>query len=369
MLKKSFLLLFILTCACQPALRISPNKEFALQPISFSQISGWKSDSFREVFPALESSCQKPSTVWKDFCSGLDSLKKASDSVLRKYLERNLTPYQVYSYGKKDGTFTGYYEVAMKGSLTPSDKHVVPIYGMPDDIVSVNLSDFNISADKMQFVARVENGKLVPYFNREELENQEVYAEPLLWIDDPVDAFLLHIQGSGRVETQDGIVHIGYAGNNGHSFVGIGSLMKQAGFLEGQASMPAIRDWLKKNPEKAKEVMAQNPRYIFFKILPSDTSGPLGAMGVPLTAERSLAVDTRFIPLGTPLFLNTSAPSGKKIAHLVVAQDVGSAIKGPIRGDFFWGYGEDAFQNAGRMKSTGSYVLLWPKGKTPPQDK
>ncbi|MBQ4084240.1 MAG: MltA domain-containing protein [Alphaproteobacteria bacterium] len=364
MLKKSLLAVFILLCACAP--RVDITKEFALQRISFSDISGWKSDAFDEALPALLETCKMPKSPWDNFCKGLSELDGASNKTVRKYIEKTLVPYQVYTYGDKKGTFTGYYEVAMKGSVMPSEKNRVPVYGMPDDLVFVNLKRFGITADKMQFVGKNDKGTLVPYPTRDEIENTIIDAPILIWIDDPVDAFLLHIQGSGRVETEDGVIRIGYAGNNGHDFVGIGSLMKKAGLLQNNLSMPAIRDWLRKNPEQGKEIMAQNPRYIFFKILSADATGPLGAMGIPLTAERSLAVDTNFIPLGTPLFLDTYSPDGKKIKRLVVAQDVGSAIKGPIRGDYFWGYGEDAFQNAGRMKSSGSYVLLWPKGKLPP---
>ena len=177
----------------------------------------------------------------------------------------------------------------------------------------------------------------------------------------------MHIQGSGRVETPQGVYHVGYAGNNGHKFVGIGSILKADNVLvAGKYSMPYIRAWLKENPQKAIEYMNKNPRYIFFKIL-KETEGPLGALEVPLTAKRSLAIDKKYIPLGSLLYLDTTDPDGKEIRQLMVAQDVGGAINGPIRGDFFWGYGEEAFQKAGRMKSTGSYYMLLPKGVNPPK--
>ena len=231
----------------------------------------------------------------------------------------------------------------------------------------MELEKFGVTSDKKQIIGRAEKGKLAPYYKRGEMENTSLDAPVLLYVDDPVDVFILHIQGSGRVETPDGVVRIGYAANNGHAFVGIGGLMREEGVLEpGKTSMPHIREWLKKNPQKAQDIMRMNPRYIFFRILDGNLSGPLGAAGVPLTAERSLAVDTTYIPLNTPLFLNTTNANGKKINKLVVAQDIGSAIKGPIRGDYFWGYGEEAFQEAGRMKSTGSYILLWPRGAVPP---
>ncbi len=340
-------------------------KEFDLKPISIYKIPGWASDDFSEVLPALTKSCQNPKSDWKDFCQGLNFQDfQGSSKKVKRYLEKNLDAYLVLSDGREEGTFTGYYEASLKGSSQKDDIYQTPIYGMPTDLVRLDLKNFHVQSDKQQLIGRVENGQMIPYFKRMDFEQMQ--APVLLWVDDPVDAFILHIQGSGRIETEKGIIHVGYAGNNGHEFIGIGSIMAKEGLLEpGKASMPHIRKWLKKNPEKAKLLMDQNPRFIFFRILP-ESDGPIGAAGVSLTPQRSIAVDTKYIPLHTPIFLNTTDPDGSKIQKLVVAQDIGTAIKGSIRADFFWGYGEEAFQKAGRMKSKGSYYLLWPKGKTPP---
>ena len=359
-------LLFGVLVACG----VSPDKPMALKKVSFSSLPGWQYDDFEQVLPALKRSCERPQKTWEKFCSGLGQLDGESSKKIRRYLEKELVPYQVYSFGKKEGTFTGYYEASLKGSFKKDEKYSVPIYGIPADFVMLDTRDVcQPNGDKGILYGQLKNGKFTtPYLSRAQINQTEMSAPVLLWVDSSVDAFILHIQGSGRVETSDGVVHLGYAGNNGHPFLGIGSIMKAEGLLEsGKSSMPYIRKWLKENPQKAEQLMAQNPRYIFFRILPQ-SDGPLGSAGVPLTPQRSLAVDTAYIPLNTPLFLNTKTPDGDKIQKLVVAQDTGGAIKGAIRGDFFWGFGEEAFEVAGRMKSNGEYFLLWPKDQPLPTD-
>lgn len=353
--------LILISCASEP------EKSFDLKRVSFKELPGWRQDSLTEAMPALLKSCAAPSPEWENFCDGLLRVQDRPDRQIRTYLEAMLVPYEVHSYGHAQGTFTGYYEASLHGSFIKDEKNNVPLYGLPEDLVKLDTKTVcSPGGDKGTVMGRIENGKFQPYLTRAEIEQQSVNAPVLLWVDNAVDAFILHIQGSGRVETEQGVVHVGYAGNNGHPFQGIGGIMAKEGLLEpGKSSMPHIRAWLQQNPEKAQDLMAQNPRFIFFRILP-EADGPMGAAGVTLTPERSLAVDPRFIPLGTPLYLVTTDPDGQSVEKLVVAQDIGSAIKGAVRGDYFWGYGEKAFQKAGRMKSSGRYYLLWPKGQTPP---
>ena len=350
---------------------VSPQKQFTLQKVSYSVLPGWKDDDMTKVLPALVQNCNALATrpEWKTFCDGISRLQNASSQKIRHFIEKNMAPYAVYSYGSNEGTFTGYYEASLTGSLVKDEKNTYPIYGLPNDLVSLDTKSVcSVGGDIGTVIGRIENGRFLPYYTRQDIANKKLDAPVLLWVEDAVDAFILHIQGSGRVQTPDGVFHIGYAGNNGHDFVGIGSIMTKEGVLEqGKASMPQIRKWLKENPDKAHHLMNQNPRYIFFKIL-QKADGPLGALGVPLTAERSLAVDTTYIPLGSLLYLDTKTPDGDDIHKLVVAQDKGSAIKGAIRGDYFWGYGDKAFENAGRMKSQGRYYLLYPKGATLPNE-
>ncbi|MED5356794.1 MAG: MltA domain-containing protein, partial [Pseudomonadota bacterium] len=218
-------------------------------------------------------------------------------------------------------------------------------------------------------IGRVEGGRMLPYYRRADIQQGSIghRAKVLAWVDDRIDAFLLHVQGSGRILLPDGdILRIGYAGNNGHGYVSIGRVLIKKGELSaGQAGWTQIRRWIEMNPQKTDALLAENPRYIFFREILGD--GPIGAQGVALTPRRSLAVDRRYIPLGAPLWLDTVWPGGgnRPLRRLMVAQDTGSAIKGPIRGDFFWGYGQDALAEAGRMKSRGNYYLLLPKSTEP----
>jgi membrane-bound lytic murein transglycosylase A len=189
----------------------------------------------------------------------------------------------------------------------------------------------------------------------------------LVWVDDAVDAFFLHIQGSGRIILRDGsVLRIGFAGSNGHPYTAIGKLLVARGAIEREhVSMQSIRAWLGAHPAKARDIMAANARYIFFRVRPG--AGPIGAHGAALTAGRSIAVDRRALPLGAPLWLDTSYPAadsqmpGRPLRRLMVAQDTGAAITGAVRGDVFWGHGETAARRAGHMQQRGRYFLLLPK--------
>ena len=357
-MRKFFALLVLgLLSACSS--HVAP-EGISFEKISFRQIDGWYQDDFEEAYPALIRSCTAPAPVWHNFCSALHDIQEPNSQQIRKLIERYLTPYQVYANGQKTGRFTGYYEAALEGSPTPTKTHNTPLYGIPADLVRIDLAQFGINSARPYITGRVQDGQLIPYYTRQEIAERASKENVLAWVD-PVDALLLHIQGSGRVQMGKQTLYVNYAADNGHPFVGIGRLMKQEGLLEpGKASMPDIRDWLKKHPKQAQALMNQNPRYIFFKKAPTSV-GPVGAAGVPLTPLRSMAVDTRYVQLNTPMFLNTTDPSGRPLRRLVVAQDIGSAITGEIRGDYFWGYGEEAFEQAGRMNSSGSYVVFWPK--------
>jgi membrane-bound lytic murein transglycosylase A len=231
--------------------------------------------------------------------------------------------------------------------------------------VTVRLGRFRADLEGEKLVGRVEGGELVPYYTRAEIEDGALDKDKLafLWAKDPADVFFLHVQGSGLVTLPDGeVTRVGFEAHNGHDFVGIGRLLLDRKLIEpGHASAQGIRAWMRENPEKARQIMRENPRYIFFR--PIDGEGPIGAQGVALTPGRSLAVDTRYIPLGAPIWLDTTWPGQRDepLRRLMVAQDVGGAIKGVVRGDFFWGPGEAALEYAGRMKQDGRYWLLLPR--------
>ncbi|MCR6629466.1 MAG: MltA domain-containing protein [Magnetospirillum sp.] len=328
------------------------------------------------MLPALVRSCDRLSKLpadksigvdgaggtvadWYTPCAAARRLSVNDHDTARLFFESWFIPFLATSNGNADGLFTGYFEPELAGSRIRTTRYNVPLLGKPRDLVVRD------GANGEPQVGRMIGGRFEPYPTRAEIEAGALgpVAVPVAWVADPVDAHILHIQGSGRIRLEDGsVLRLAVAGTNGHKFVGIGRILRDKGLVE-DTSMPGVRAWLKANPEQGRQLMAQNPRYVFYR--PIGGEGPIGAEGVPLTPQRSLAVDPKFVPLGVPLFLDTVEPSGKPLRRLMMAQDTGSAIKGPIRGDFFWGAGEEAFEQAGRMKSPGRYWLLLPRSRSP----
>lgn len=355
-------------------------------PVSVDQLPGWKTDKISEALPSLRNACLAfegrartekvgpqgfGGTIenWLPPCAAIALVSAQDDEGLRSVLKDFFVPYAVSSSQQTPGKFTGYYEASLRGSLTRTDQYSEPLYALPSDLIELDKRAFDLPSDLPSVIGRVSDRKLVPYDERELIEQDRGFgnrAEVLVWVDDPVDAHLLHIQGSGRVTLTDGTNRrIGYAGNNGLRFRGIGGILLTAGELgPGQGSMPSVADWLRENPEKAKRYMRDNPRFIFFRWITGP--GPIGALGVPLEPRRSLAIDPRYIPYGAPLWLDVDDPDGESLDGLVVALDTGSAIRGPVRGDFFWGSGEAAFAKAGRMNSPGTYYLFLPRSVPQP---
>ncbi|GAB4362859.1 MAG: murein transglycosylase A [Kiloniellaceae bacterium] len=356
-----------------------------LEPVAFADLPGWSEDAVSAALPALRRSCGRLSgqpgdrplgpealagTVadWRGPCADLAAVTEGDDAALRALLEQDFRPFAVAdaskTEGARDGLFTGYYEAELKAAAAPTAPGATPLYRLPDDLVTVDLALFRADLAGEKLVGRVDGNRVVPYLTRKEIDAGALKGRglELAWAADPVDAFFLHVQGSGRVVFPDGRVQrVGFAGSNGHPFYAIGRALIDEGIIDrSSASMQQIRDWLRANPQRAAEIMQRNARYIFFR--PIDGEGPIGAQGVALTPGRSLAVDSALLPLGVPLWLDTTWPAtDKPLRRLMVAQDVGSAIKGAVRGDFFWGSGEPALEQAGRMKQTGRYYLLLPK--------
>ncbi len=329
--------------------------KLAFVPHSFKDLKNWKKDHLAEAFHAYQLSCQKTKSC---------QINNAKD--FRKFLEQNFVPHLVVYNGSSEGKFTSYYESALSASYHRSEKYQYPVYGKPKDLVEFNLKDFDKNADSKRFVGRVKDGRLIPYYTRAEIDNAPLDAPVILWADDAIDIYVMQIQGSAVAELDNGSkVRIGYADNNGHPFRGIGSILLEQGLIgKGQVSMGKIKIWLKENGELASQNMLKNDRFVFHRLI--DAEGPIGAQGVPLTPGRSLAVDKKYIPLGSLLWLETTGPDNEKIEKLVVAQDIGSAIEGPIRGDYFWGSGgDDILELAGRMNSKGRYFILLPKKEKP----
>lgn len=363
---------------------VKPGERLALTPAAFGDLAGWGEDDFAPALAAFARSCAKldaqaperplvagdqrfgTTGQWRDICAALPA--KPDKAAARGFVERWFRPFRAANNDTPQGLFTGYYEAELKGARQPGGRYTVPLYKTPADLVQVDLGQF---ADEMRgrsIAGRLDSGKLKPYPDRAAIESGLLKDKglELLWVDDPVDAFFLQVQGAGRVVLPDGAaVRVGYAAHNGHGFVAIGKLLVDSGKIgRDRVSMQAVRDWLRANPDEARALMAKNPRFIFFREVTGEAAdGPLGAQGVPLTAGRSLAVDRRYVPLGVPLWLDTTMPGGtdKKLRRLMVAQDTGGAITGPVRGDFYWGTGEAALAEAGKMRSQGGYFLLLPK--------
>ncbi|MEY3410510.1 MAG: MltA domain protein, partial [Pseudomonadota bacterium] len=265
-----------------------------------------------------------------------------------------------------------YYEPIIKGSRTKRDQYQHALYTRPDDLITVELASLFPELANKRVRGRVVGTKLIPYFNRAEIEadNSPLQGREFVWVDDQIDLFFLQIQGSGMVHLDNGEkMHIGYADQNGQPYQSIGRLLIDRGEITAdKASMQGIKDWAKKNPTKLRELLNANPSYVFFRELPPGLPGPLGALGVPILAERVVAVDPKFVPLGAPIFLSTNQPfTNKPLQRLMMAQDTGGAIKGGVRADFYWGAGNEAGKQAGAMKQSGKIWVLLPNGFTFPK--
>ena len=359
----------------------------SLHRTPYERLPGWKGDHHSSALPPLIKSCQKLAgrapdeamgpakemghvSDWLPICRDAQLIRPGNDTEAQYFFESRFDAYLVNVNLNPRGLFTGYFEPELHGSWTRDQRYRHPIFSRPKDLLSAALGAFDEKWRGQHIAGRLEGNKLVPYLTRDEIDNGALTGRQLeiLWIDNPIDAFFVHIQGSGRVTLADGShVRIGYAGRNGHRYTAIGrELVAMRAMKLKDVTMPAIRTWLEANPVGGQAVMKRNKAYIFFRIIDGD--GPIGAQGVVLTAGRSLAVDRKYIPLGIPLWLATTEPGTKRekpLCRLVIAQDTGSAIKGPVRGDLFWGYGREAGEKAGLMKEQGQYFLLLPKRPSP----
>lgn len=367
-----------------------------LSPAGYQMLDGWSEDDMRGSIRAFQRSCApmmrrnddravgpdpRMGTIaqWRDVCQtalalDVDTLRSED---ARIFFESGFTPFLVGNGNNPQGLFTGYYEPELQGSLTQRDDYQTPIYLKPDDMVSVDLSEFSGDYAGKKLVGRLSGSSLKPYYDRAAIVDGALSGRDLelVWVDDAVDAFFLQIQGSGRVVLpDDSILRIGYAATNGQPYYAIGRELIARGALTPQTvSLQTIRQWLHDNPAEADTVMNTNKSFVFFRPLETDpddpTAGPLGSQGVPLEPGRSLAVDRRFHAMGVPVWLETSDPmnADQKFHHLMVAQDTGGAIRGPVRGDIFFGPGEDAALFAGHMNRPGQKYVLLPK-TIDPQD-
>jgi membrane-bound lytic murein transglycosylase A len=311
--------------------------------------------------------------LWLSTCES--ALKVGAGETARVWFETNFRPWQLVNPdGNREGLVTGYYEPVVSGSRMQKPPYLTPVFAPPDDLIVVDLAALYPELKHMRLRGRLietERGrKLIPYYSRADWADEASRRadKALLWVADPVDFFFLQIQGSGQVELDDGTrVRIGYADQNGHPYRSIGTWLIEQGELKThEASMQGIKAWAEKNPQRLRELLNANPSLVFFRELKAEGSGPPGALGVPLTPERSIAVDPRHTPLGSPVWLGTTRPnSPESLNRLMLAQDTGGAIRGPVRADFYWGSGPAAGNLAGRMKQSGRMWVLLPHWHAP----
>ena len=288
---------------------------------------------------------------------------------VRLFFETFLVPQQIFNPdGSDQGLVTGYYEPLLRGSRKRGGIYQTPLYRAPEDLLNIDLTAAYPDLKGMRLRGRLVANKVVPYWTRAELTQADLLSgKELLWVDDPIDAFFLQVQGSGRVQLMDNkeTVRVAYAEQNGYPYKSIGRYLVDKGELTlEQASAQSIKTWYASHPARQQELLNANPSYVFFKEekLIDPSKGPKGSLGVPLTPQRSIAVDTQFLPLGVPVFLSTTQPNSEiALQRLVMAQDTGGAIRNPVRADFFWGFGAAAGELAGKMKQRGMMWLLLPK--------
>ncbi len=378
------------TAAKQPTL--------ALTPVSFADLPGWAQDHPAEALGPFLAGCrQLPDAAssrslggqgqaatlggqpaqWQPACAVGAQVAPGDDVAARAFFEAYFQPYEVAdaaapATSRGATLFTGYFDPEVSGSRTPGGRFRAPLLGRPPDLVQVDLGAFAADLKGRAIDGRVEDGRLVPYYDRAQIDSGVLARRrlELLWLADAVDVFMLQVQGSGRVDLPGGqVVRVTYAGQNGRPYVPIGRVLADRGQIPlDQVSLASIRDWLESHPDQADPVMEENPSYVFFREVTGlrPDQGPPGALGVPLAPGRSIAIDRSFIPLGAPVFIATTDPlTGAPLQRLMLAQDIGGAIRGPARADIFFGWGREAEARAGRMRADGREFLLLPRPVAP----
>ena len=331
--------------------------------------SSFESDNVLLTWTAWLRSCSvlKQKDTWKKVCDLADDIKEPSDENIKNYFKKYFNLYSATNMdGSDTGTITGYYQPILKGSKVKTSHYKVPLYTTPKDLITVDLSEVYPELKSKRLRGKLAGNKLIPYLSRAEIDGQgsPLAGNEIVWVEDPVEAFFLEIQGSGIIQFDNGeAMQIGYADQNGYPFKAIGStLVQKKEITMAEASMEGIKNWARKNITKLRDFLNMNASYVFFRKLPNDLPGPIGALGVSIEAERSVAIDPKFIPLGAPIFLSTTQPNASEpLERLMVAQDTGGAIRGGVRADFYWGSGDEAGRKAGSMKQQGKIWTLLPR--------
>ncbi|AXS42349.1 MltA domain-containing protein [Breoghania sp. L-A4] len=352
----------------------------SLTPVRFEALAGWAEDNHAAALEAFRTGCGARSDaapasgvealrIQADLCARALRVAENDGDAARRFFEDHFLPLRVDA----PGFVTGYFEPEIAGARTRSSRFQVPLYAAPTDLVRLDeTSRPQVLDPALQFARRTKDG-LVEHPDRAAIEAGALKDRGLeiVWVEDPIDAFFIHIQGSARIRLQDGsLMRIAYAAKSGHPYTPIGRLLIERGAIaRDDMSMERLRDWLRDNPDEARALMQANRSYIFFRevAIADPSAGPIGAAGVSLTAARSIAIDPAFYAYGTPIFVTADLPedttgTGQPFRHLMIAQDTGSAIKGPARGDLYLGSGEAAGLRAGRIRHAAEFVRLVPRG-------
>ncbi|HAG53361.1 MAG TPA: murein transglycosylase [Alphaproteobacteria bacterium] len=375
--KKHIIILVLLALLSGLAVLSYLNKDkIFYRKASFIELKGWKQQDFVALKYSFMGNCKQgarfyknkelnakfgSSAQWAEFCSGLKELPNKTDDI-RQYFER-LTLLEVFQPFKSKSLFTGYYSPMLHGSYTKTEEYSYPLRKRPVDLVELNLRDFIDDKDYKykKIFGAVENNRLKPYYTRKQIDDEGVLDDEnvIVWVNDKIAAFFLHIQGSGEVKIDEtgNIIKVGYAAQNGHAYYAIGRYMVKQGMLKKEeVSLQSIRQYLEENPDKVDKILHENPSYIFFA---ERANGPFGAFGNVLTANHSVATDRSFVPLGTPLFIETKVTAtDEDFNNMVFAQDVGGAIKGAIRADIFFGSDEQAEHYSGKQNQEGNMYVF-----------
>lgn len=339
--------------------------------VDWNELPGWEKDHQAEAWPALLQECRvmpKKYPRWQGICERAKALGEVDDGVARRFFEQEFAAHRVNPSGSKGrGLVTGYYEPILQGSRQPDERFRYPIYRRPDDLIQVELGDVYPELKGKRVRGRLDGRRLVPYYTRGEIDSgaESLAGQEILWVDDPVALFFLHVQGSGRVRLPDGsLAAVGYADQNGRAYTSIGRVLVDRGAIpQDEVSLFSIREWLSAHPDQAPALLDTNQSYVFFELRKKPEENAVGSLNVPLTPLRSIAVDPRNITLGSPVWLDTTYPGeqAKPLQRLVLAQDTGGAIKGYARADLFCGNGAEAERLAGEMKQDAKLFVLLPR--------
>lgn len=351
-------------------------------PSSWANLPGWAADDGEYLWLGLVNNCRGlmrpisgsltiPARAtpqdWHAVCEQVAQMGFDVDTqTAKQFMQDNLQPWLVSGSNGNQGLVTGYYEPIVRGSRSQGGAYQWPMYAAPRDLLTIDLGTVYPELAGKRIRGKLEGNKVVPYDTREQISQRADKPPVIAWLDDPVEAFFLQVQGSGRVLLEDGSsLRLAYANHNGRPYTSIGRWLADRGELAlNQASMQNIKKWAQNNPDRVHEMLNSNQAMVFFREerIADEATGPKGAYGIPLIGQRAIAVDPTFVPLGTPVFLATTYPgSSEPLRRLVYAQDTGAAIKGSSRADFYWGSGDEAGQQAGRMKQQGTMWVLWPK--------